>query len=303
MIRTYYLLTKPGIILGNLITTTGAFALGSKGHIDFPLFLATAVGLFFVIASACVFNNYIDREADQKMARTKNRALAKGTISTRNALLFAIALGLIGALVLALMTNLLALCVALGGFFIYVVLYSLWKYRTHYATLVGSIAGAVPPVVGYCAASHQFDFAALLLFLILVLWQMPHFFSIAMYRFDDYAAASIPILPSKQGVFATKVQMLLYTIAFLIAAVSLSFFGYTGTVYLVIASILGIAWIALTIAGFQSDNDRLWARAMFRLSLVIILALSITISLDSVSGYTRVGQKSGIWEVQKGPGF
>lgn len=288
MIKTYYLLTKPGIIMGNLITTASAFVLASGGHFDIRLFFSTVIGLFFVIASACVFNNFIDREADRKMARTKNRALAKGSISTRNALLFAIFLGVIGIAVLAFTTNFLAVWAALAGFFVYVVLYSFWKYRTTYATLVGSISGAVPPVVGYCAASNRFDAGAVLLFMILVLWQMPHFYAIALYRFDEYTAASIPVLPVKKGIYNTKIQILLYIIAFLIAAVLLTVFGYTGNAYLGVATVLGLAWLGLSIAGFKSDNDRVWARNMFRFSLVVIMALSIMISLDAVRGAVQV---------------
>src|SRR5579859_4430308 len=115
MIRTYYLLTKPGIIVGNLITTGGAFALASKGHIDPTLFLITLLGLGLVIASACVFNNCIDRENDKKMARTKNRPLPKGIISVPSALFFATLLGLLGCTVLALGANLIALYTAFLG--------------------------------------------------------------------------------------------------------------------------------------------------------------------------------------------
>ena len=140
------------------------------------------------MASACVFNNYIDRQVDKKMERTKNRALVTGLISGRNAILFATLLGLIGNLILFLYTNLLTVFVAGLGFFVYVVLYSLWKCRTIYGTAIGSIAGAVPPVVGYCAVSNHFDAGALILFAMMVLWQMPHFFAIALLHFDDYAA-------------------------------------------------------------------------------------------------------------------
>lgn len=280
MIKTYYLLTKPGIIMGNLITTVAGFALASKGQIDLWLFLATLIGLGGIIASACVFNNYIDRETDKKMARTKNRALVKGTVSIQSALLFAIALGLTGVAILAIYTNLLAVLVALVGFFIYVVLYSLWKYRSNYATLVGSISGAIPPVVGYCAVSNRFDMGAALLFIILVLWQMPHFFSIAMYRLNDYANAAIPVLPVLKGNYVTKVHTLLYIIAFAIATLLLIAFGYTGYAYLISALILSGAWLWLSIKGFKAKNDQVWARQMFRLSLVIITILCIMLSVD-----------------------
>jgi heme o synthase len=282
MIRDYFAMTKPGIIVGNAITAVGGFALASKGHIDYWLFLATLVGLSLVIASACVFNNYIDRNVDQKMVRTKNRALVRGVIPGRNAVVFAIFLGLVGILLLTLYTNLLTVLIATAGFMIYVVFYSIWKYRPTYGTLLGSIAGAVPPVVGYCAVSHRFDVGAFLLFMILVLWQMPHFFAIAMYRFEDYAAASIPVLPVKKGVHITKIHMLLYIIAFMIATFMLTFFGYTGYAYLSVAASLGAAWGWLCIKGFKTDNDKLWARKMFLHSLVIITALSVMISVDAV---------------------
>lgn len=278
MIRTYYLLTKPGIIMGNLITTVGGFALASRGHIDLWLFCTMFMGLGLVIASACVFNNYIDREADAKMSRTKNRPLAKGLIPHFNALLFANALGLSGIFILALYTNLLTVLMALLGFFIYVILYSLWKYRSTLATLVGSIAGALPPVIGYCSVSNRLDAGACILFTILVLWQMPHFFSIALYRFDDYAAASVPVLPIKKGIFTTKVQMLLYIIAFFPATLLL--FSYTGYAYLLVAAPLSLAWLYLSIRGFYTTNDRLWARNMFRLSLLIVTALCLMMSID-----------------------
>jgi protoheme IX farnesyltransferase len=282
MIRTYYLLTKPGIIMGNLITTVSGFALASRGHFDVWLFLATLSGLGCVIGSACVFNNYIDRDLDKMMVRTRQRALVQGIISGRSAILFAAFLGILGFSLLAFYTNHLAVLIAFIGFLIYVVLYSFWKTQTSYATAIGSIAGAIPPVVGYCAVSHQFDMGAALLFMILVFWQMPHFFSIAMYRLQEYSAASIPVMPIKKGVHATKVRMLIYVILFMISTLLLIGFGYTGSAYFVTASLLGIAWLWLTIKGFRSANDALWARQMFRLSLVIITLLCVMISIDTI---------------------
>lgn len=280
MIKTYYLLTKPGIILGNLITTAAGFALASRGDLDWRLFLPMLVGLGCVIASACVFNNYIDRDLDKKMARTQTRALARGAISGRKAILFAIALGLLGVSVLGLYTNLLATAIAALGFFVYVVLYSFWKTKKTYATLVGSISGALPPVIGYCAVSNRLDGGALLLFLILVLWQMPHFFSIAMFRLDDYSAAEIPVLPVEKGSRVTKVHMVLYIVAFTIAAGLMTAFGYTGMAYLLVAAPLGLAWLWLSVKGFKAKSDPVWARQMFRLSLIVVTALSIMISID-----------------------
>lgn len=280
MIKTYYMLTKPGIIFGNIVTTAAGFALASKGRIDFLLFFQTLLGLALIIASAGVFNNYIDRAMDAKMDRTKNRALVTGSISTTSALLFGLILSLSGILILGFYTNPLTVFVALTGLFVYLVLYAICKYRTFYGTIVGSIAGAVPPVVGYCAVSNNFDQGAFILFMIIVLWQMPHFFAIAMYRYDDYSAASIPVLPITKGIYATKIHMVLYILAFIGTAVMLTIKGYTGNVYLVVAALLGISWLGLCIYGFTIDNNKAWARQMFIYSLVVIMGLCIAIPFD-----------------------
>lgn len=276
----YYLITKPGIIMGNLITVAAGFLLASKGHIDFWLFFATLIGLAFIIASACVFNNYIDRKIDKKMERTKNRPLVTGLISGFNAIVFAIILGIIGNVILLYYTNLLTVAVAGVGFFVYVLLYSLWKCRTIYGTAIGSIAGAVPPVVGYCAVSNHFDAGALILFTMLVLWQMPHFFAIAMWHFDDYTAAKIPVLPVMRGILRTKIHMAVYILSFIFIAILLTFFGYTGKVYLAVTASLGLAWLGLCVKGFKSEDNQRWGFHMFRLSLLLITAMCFVIPFD-----------------------
>ncbi len=280
-VRSYSLLTKPGIMLGNAITVAGGFFLAARGHFSLLLFLETVVGLSLLIGSSCVFNNYIDRVADAKMARTKNRALVSGMISVRRALLFAILLGLFGVAFLFLFTNLLTLFVAVFGFFVYVILYSFSKYYSMHGTLVGSVAGAVPPIVGYTAVSHELDTGAFILFAILALWQMPHFFAIALFRQNDYAAAAIPVLPLVKGIHTTKVHMLLYVVAFLFVSPLLTVFGYTGYGYLILALLLGLGWLWLSIRGFDpATKDVRWARRMFTYSLVVITSLSIAMMLD-----------------------
>lgn len=279
----YYLITKPGIILGNLITVAAGFLLASKGQLHPALFLYTMLGMTFIMASACVLNNYIDRPLDQKMERTKNRPLAQGLISGYNALIFASLLGILGNITLLYFTNLTALLVADFGLFVYVVLYSLWKSKTIYGTAIGSIAGAVPPVVGFTAVSNQIDLGAIILFAMLVLWQMPHFFAIALYRFKDYVKAEIPVLPIKKGIFRTKVHMILYIIAFMMTASLLTFFKYMGDTYLIITLALSTLWLALSVIGFKTDNDTIWGRDMFRLSLILITLICLTIPFDVIN--------------------
>lgn len=281
IVINYYLLTKPGIILGNLLTVAAGFLLASKGNVDSWLFIATLLGLSFIIASACVCNNYIDRYLDKKMERTKKRALVTGLISERNAIVFAIILGVIGNTILFLYTNILTVGIADTGFFVYVILYSMWKSRTIYGTAIGSIAGAIPPVVGYCAVSNNFDPGALILFSTLVLWQMPHFFAIALYNLEDYRAADIPVLPVRKGIFRTKIHMVLYIAAFIPVAILLTFFNYTGYVYLIITTIIGLAWLILCMAGFKTDNNTYWGKQMFVLSLILITAMCFVIPFDT----------------------
>jgi protoheme IX farnesyltransferase len=280
-IKTYIKLTKPGIIMGNAITSAAGFMLASRNHFNPWLFLAALGGLSLIVGAGCVLNNYMDRDTDKKMTRTQNRALATGAVSIKNALIFGVALLAIGSAALILFTNMLTLSVALAGFVIYVFFYGLLKYRTIYGTEIGSVAGAVPPVVGYCAVSQQFDGGALLLFLIIALWQMPHFFAIALYRSKEYAAASIPVLPLVKGINITKIRMALYTVAFIASTILLTFFGYTGYAYLSVSVILGVIWLALCIKGFKAVSNEKWAHKMFRYSLIVVTILCIMISVDA----------------------
>jgi protoheme IX farnesyltransferase len=282
MFKAYYQLAKPGIIYGNAITAIGGFFLASRGHVDLGLFVAMLVGLCLVIASGCVFNNYIDRDIDHRMARTKKRALVMGDISARNALVYATILGLLGAVILGLFTNLLTLILALLGFFFYVVVYSMiWKRRSVHGTVVGSISGAIPPVVGYCAVTNNFDVVAVILFLILVCWQMPHFYAIATYRQKEYAEADIPVLPVAKGIRTTKLQIVVYITVFIIAAMALAIYGRTGVIYVLVMATLSLAWLRLALQGFKTRDDTKWARKVFLFSLLLITAFSAVISLDA----------------------
>lgn len=278
-VRSYSLLTKPGIMLGNAITILGGFFLASRGVVDFRLLFATVVGLSLIIASSCVFNNTIDRKADSKMDRTKHRPLVTGSISLVSALLFALALGILGTWILSF-ANYLALSIALLGFFVYVILYSFSKYYSMHGTLIGSLAGAVPPVVGYCAVTGGLDTGAWILFAILTIWQMPHFYAIAIFRQKDYAKASIPVLPIVKGIHTTKIHMLFFTIVFLFASPLLFVFGYTGYIYLFLSLVLSLGWLGLSIKGFYVKNDIQWARKMFGFSLLVITLLSIAMMVD-----------------------
>lgn len=284
MLKQYYWLTKPGIIYGNVINTLAGFFLASAVAWSFDgwLLVATVVGTSLVIGSGCVFNNYLDRSIDKKMARTKKRALPTGKISVRNALIFGAILGFIGFATLALFVNWLVVAIGAIGYIDYIVLYGYAKRKSVHGTLVGSISGSMPPVAGYCAVTGNFDMGALLLFLLLTAWQMPHFYSIAMYRHKDYKAAGIPVLPVVKGMYHTKIQILAYIVLFTASTLLLSVFGYTGYVYFAVMALLGLAWLRLAIKGFKAANDEAWARKMFGFSLVVTLTVAVMLPLGAL---------------------
>lgn len=282
MLKSYYALTKPGIIRGNAITAIGGFFFASRGMPDLGLLMAMLVGLSLIIASSCVINNYTDRQIDKRMSRTKSRALVSGKISGRNALMYAAILGIAGILILGFFTNLLTLIIAIFGMFAYVVLYGIGKRRTVHGTLIGSISGSIPPVVGYTAVTNQFDVTALLLFTILVFWQMPHFYAIAIYRMKDYAAAAIPVLPIVKGMKVTKIQIAIYIVGFIAATQTLTLFGGASYAYAATMLLAGSVWLWLALKGFRAQDDIRWARSVFGFSLIVIIIFSITISLDTL---------------------
>ena len=281
MIKNYINIAKPGIILGNLISTAGGFFLASRGRVNIEVLLAIIIGTSLVVASACIFNNFVDRNLDRIMKRTRNRPLVKGIISEKAAVSCATFLGISGMALLWVTTNILSAGIVMAGFGIYVVLYSLYLKRTSvYATLIGGLAGAAPPLAGYCAAHNQFDMGAVLLLSIFILWQIPHCYAIAILRFDDYAAAAIPILPVKYGMRAAKKHMVGHILAFVAAAPMLTFCGFTGYRYLLVAGVLGLSWLYLAWSGYKTFDERLWARKLYILSILCIFALSVMMSID-----------------------
>ncbi|GKW16031.1 protoheme IX farnesyltransferase [Pectobacterium actinidiae] len=285
MIKQYLQVTKPGIIFGNLISVIGGFLLAAQGRIDYPLFFATLVGVSLVVASGCVFNNVIDRDIDKKMERTKNRVLVKGLISLKVTLVYASLLGIAGFALLYIAANPLAMWLAVMGFIVYVGVYSLYmKRHSVYGTLIGSLSGAAPPVIGYCAVSNQFDAGALILLLIFSLWQMPHSYAIAIFRFKDYQAANIPVLPVVKGISVAKHHITLYIVAFAVATLMLSLGGYAGYKYLVVAAAVSVWWLGMALSGYKNAiDDRVWARKLFVFSIVAITSLSVMMSVDSMA--------------------
>jgi heme o synthase len=283
MLKECYMLTKPGIIYGNAITAIAGFLLASHWHVRPVLFVATILGTCLVIASACVINNYIDRGIDKKMARTQKRPLVTGKVGGTWALAYGALLGIAGFTALILFTNALVILIGLVAYIDYIVLYGISKRASVHGTLVGSVAGASPPVAGYCAVTGHFDGGALIIFLIMVCWQMVHFYAIAIRRANDYKAAGIPVLPLVKGIRATKVQMISYTAAFIAFAISLSVFGYANIAFAIIVSGLGLVWLYKGLTSFTIQDNVKWANGMFGYSLLVLLCFSFALSIGSLS--------------------
>lgn len=275
-VRAYGQLTKPGIVMGNLVSTVGGFFLAAHWAMNPVLLLAAVLGVALVVASGCVFNNVIDRDIDAKMRRTRNRVLVRGAVTPLAALGFGCFLGVAGIATLAVAVNPLSAWLGVAGLAVYVGLYTLYmKRHSTLGTLVGSLSGAMPPVIGYCAVTGHFDACAALLLVIFCLWQMPHSYAIAIFHLDDYTAANIAVLPVRAGVAVTKRHAVLYLFAFVAAAMSLPLFGYAGRLYAVVVGAVCLYWVYVALAGYSDADVKAWARRMFICSIIAVMAISL----------------------------
>lgn len=282
-IKDYYSLTKPGVLYGNVLTAIAGFLLASAGVIDVWLMVATVIGTTLVIGSACTVNNYLDQDIDSHMERTKTRALVQKRIPPLRALVFGIVLCVLGMVMLTLWTNLLVVAIGATGFITYVWLYgALSKRKSVHGTLVGSVSGALPILAGYVAVTGQIDAGAVIVFAVLFFWQMPEFYSIAIYRRKEYKAAGVPVISVVRGVERTKREIVVYTVLYVAATLLLTAYGYTGITYLVVMGGLGLYWIWLGVQGLHTKQSEAWARKMFRFAMIMILALCVMLSVGPV---------------------
>lgn len=280
-------LVKPGIILGNTITLFGGYFVGAKNNNFSTLgFLSTLIGMVLTVAAGCVLNNYVDRDIDCLMERTKSRSSACGLVSLKFTLNYACILGFFGSVLLYLVVNLITVIIALIGLITYVMIYTLYSKRNNvFGTIIGGIAGALPPVIGYTAATGCFNHIAIVLFLILFCWQIPHFFAIAIYRIEDYKAAKVPVLPLKKGFFYTEVNMLIFVILYISSSIILNSITINAIFYLISIVILGFMWLLLTLQGFITNDTKQWSRKMFSFSIFSITILNTSMSLTSLLNF------------------
>ena len=239
-LRDYYALTKPGVVQLLVFTAVVGMFLATPGMVPWDVLIAGSLGIGLAAAAGAVVNQILDQRIDAQMARTRNRPLPQGRISERDALAFAMALGLSGLFVLVLFVNVLTASLTFLSLIGYAVVYTVYlKRATPQNIVIGGAAGAAPPVLGWAAVTNTVDPHALLLFLIIFTWTPPHFWALAIARRSDYERADIPMLPVTHGVEITKSFVLYYTILLILVTVLPYITGMTGSVYLLGALLLG----------------------------------------------------------------
>lgn len=277
-LRNYYLALKPERTYANVMTTAAGFLYASDWHIDWGLLAATLIGMTLVVMSACGVNNWTDRSIDAQMPRTKKRATVSGEVSAPKLVLLAAALGVLGFATLALWVNWLVVVLGVIGYVDYVVLYGWTKRKTVYSTIVGTVSGAVPMVAGYAAVGGAFDVTALQLGLIMVFWQMVHFYAIGIFRRADYAAGNLPVWPVKKGVKNTQYWIVAYTLLYELMIFMFAFNG-AGWIFGVVVGGSSMYWLARGLQGFDAKDPAKWARGMFGVSFVTLLTLAAMLAL------------------------
>jgi protoheme IX farnesyltransferase len=279
LVRDYFTLTKPTIILLLLITTLPAMVLADSGWPGTGLVLATLTGGILAAGGAGAVNMYIDRDIDALMARTRSRPIPRGAIAPRHAAIFGWALGLASAPWLIITVNVLSAALALGAFLFYVFAYSLYlKRHTVHNTVVGGIAGAMPPLIGWTAVTGELTREGLLLFLIVFFWQPAHFWALALRMSDQYRAANIPMMPVVLGEVETKRQTLIYAVLTASVTVMFGAAAELSWLYFGVATAGGAGFIALAWRLLQGGNEL----PLWRYSTLYLAALFASMVADQL---------------------
>lgn len=272
---------KPRIALLVLVTTFAGMWLASGASLAIDLVILTLLGTGLASAASGAFNNYVDREVDKLMARTRTRALPCSRLHPQQALWLGVMLSLWSFAILFYLVNPLTAILVQFTTFFYVVIYTMWLKRSSpLCTEIGGVAGAMPPVIGWAAVTNEVAWPALVMFLIMFIWQPPHFWALALLRKDEYRKAELPMLPVVSGDRATKVRMLLYTIALVPASLAMYYLQLVGLVYLVLALALGIAYLVLTIDFARKPITHKSTRKLFGFSILYLLGLFTLIFID-----------------------
>ncbi len=278
----YLELTKPRIVLLVIITGIPALLLAGQGYPGHAIFWGTLAGTALAAASAACFNQYLDRDIDRLMTRTASRPLPSGRLPASHALGLGFLLAALAWVLLVLWANLLAAAIGLASIFYYAVIYTAWlKRRTPQNIVIGGGAGASAPLIAWAAVTGRVGMPAVLLSSIIFLWTPAHFWSLALYRRDDYVRASIPMLPVTHGEPETRRHILAYTLVLVPASLALVPWGAAGPVYWVPAVLMGGAFVAYAIRLLRSASGR-HAIELFRFSILYLFMLFTALTLDAI---------------------
>ncbi|GIS74624.1 MAG: protoheme IX farnesyltransferase [Gammaproteobacteria bacterium] len=255
--KHYLELTKPGVQALLFVSCITGMLIASDFYPPVEVFIAGLMGISLLAASSAVINHIFDVRLDSLMERTSSRPIVKGYISRRQAIVFSVALFVLGSFLLLYFTNPLTWILTVLTFIFYGFIYTKYlKFMTSQNIVIGGLAGAMPPLLGWTAVSNSIDPNALLLVLIILVWTPPHFWSLAIHKVDDYKEAGVPMLPVQKGIPFTKQHILLYTV--LLMAVSLLPFsvGMFGIIYFISATILGLIFLYYVIALYRDSENR-----------------------------------------------
>ncbi len=278
--RDYVELCKPRVVLLMLLTVLVGMYLATPGYVSITTLCASLLGIGLCAGSAAAINHMVDKRIDAVMSRTKSRPVAHGRISVVQAFWFALTLGMIGLFVLSYFVNELTAILSFITIIGYAGVYTGYlKRATPQNIVIGGLAGAAPPLLGWTAVSNHLDPQALLLVLIIFTWTPPHFWALAIYRFEDYKQAEIPMLPVTHGIRYTKLNVLLYTILLLVVSVLPFVVGMSGWFYLFGALVLGIRFLYWAVRLYCSEQA-IVAMRTFRFSIIYLMFLFVFLLID-----------------------
>lgn len=283
VVRDYVALTKPRLSGLVLFTMAGGMWLSGQAVSGWT-WLWAMLGTAGTVGAANTFNCVIERDSDRFMARTASRPLPMRRLSVQPALVFAAVLAGVALPMLSLGVNWLTGLLGLAALLLYVLAYTPMKSRTHFAMLVGTIPGALPPLMGWTATTGRVELPGLVLFAILVFWQLPHFIAIALFRKAEYRAAGLTSLPLEKGDDVARRHAVLYLAALLPVSVLPTVVGVAGWLYLAAALALG-AWFAkVGVDGWRTKGDERWARHFFKVSLLYLTGLFAALGVSGTFG-------------------
>ena len=278
-IKNYYELCKPNVVLMMLITALVGSLLASKTLAPLSLIAFAMLGIGLCASSAAAINQIIDRKADANMNRTENRPIPQGEVSPINASIFAFVLALLGAAILVIYVNTLTALLTLASLIGYAFVYTVYlKRATPQNIVIGGLAGAAPPLLGWTAVTNSVDPNSLLLVLIIFAWTPPHFWALAIHRRDDYAKENIPMLPVTHGVQFTKLQIILYTIILILVSLLPFVVLMSGVLYLISSLILGAIFLYYSLRlYFDKDNEHAFPTFVYSIYYIFLIFAALLV--------------------------